>query len=158
MHKFWASVLFLTPEAPLNTRSWEFFNMAGRSLYYTLSQTSVKKIYFPSGSWTLHGRLWTDGTGEADKEPMLWLRYVDDTFIVWPHVRVQLVTFLDHLNGLCEKIQFTMEIEEENQLPFLDVLVERNKNTLTKLVFCKKTHTVPLPSTSHKSRQVYIIT
>ena len=62
----------------------------------------------------------------ADREPKLRLRYVDDTFIIWPHGRTQLVTFLDHLNGLCEKIQFTMEIEEENQLPFLDVLVKRN--------------------------------
>ena len=77
----------------------------------------------------------------ADREPKLWLRYVDDTFIIWPHGRTQLVTFLDHLNGLSEKIQFTMEIEEENQLPFLDVLVRRNENTLTTSVFHKKTHT-----------------
>ena len=77
----------------------------------------------------------------ADREPKLWLRYVDDTFIIWPHGRTQLVTFLDHLNGLCEKIQFTMEIEEENQLPFLDVVVKRNENTLTTSVFRKKTHT-----------------
>ena len=77
----------------------------------------------------------------ADREPKLWLRYVDDTFIIWPHGRTQLATFLDHLNGLCEKIQFTMETEEENQLPFLDVLVKRNENTLTTSVFRKKTHT-----------------
>ena len=50
-------------------------------------------------------------------------------------------TFLDHLNGLCEKIQFTMETEEENQLPFLDMLVKRNENTLTTSVFRKKIHT-----------------
>ena len=65
----------------------------------------------------------------ADREPKLWLRYVDDTFIVWPHGRTELATFLDHLNSLCEKIQLTMEIEEENQLPFLDVLVKRNEYT-----------------------------
>ena len=51
----------------------------------------------------------------ADSVPKLWLRHVDDTFIVWPHGRTQLVTFLDHLNGLCKKIQYTMEIEEKNQ-------------------------------------------
>ena len=77
----------------------------------------------------------------ADREPKLWLRNMDDTFIIWPHGRTQLVTFLDHLNGLCEKIQFTMEMEEENQLPFLDVLVKWNENTLTTSVFRKKTHT-----------------
>ena len=47
------------------------------------------------------------------------------------NTKTQLAYFLDHLNDLCEKIQFTMEIEEENQLPFLDVLVKRNENTLT---------------------------
>ena len=66
----------------------------------------------------------------ADRESKLWLRYMDDTFIVWPHGRTELATFLDHLNGLCQKVQFTMEIEE-NQLPFLDVLVKRNEYTLT---------------------------
>ena len=34
-----------------------------------------------------------------------------------------------------------MEIEEENQFPFLDVSVKKNENTLTTPVFCKKTHT-----------------
>ena len=77
----------------------------------------------------------------ADRELKLWLRYVDNAFIIWPHGRTQLANFLDHLNGLCEKIQFTMKIEEENQLPFLDVLVKRNENTLTTSEFCKKTHT-----------------
>ena len=58
-----------------------------------------------------------------------------------PYGRTQLVTFLDHLNGLCEKIQFTMEIEEENHLPFLAVSVKKNENNLTTSVFHKKTHT-----------------
>ena len=77
----------------------------------------------------------------VDREPKLWLRYVDDTFIIWPHGRTQLVAFLNHLNNLCEKIQFTMEVEEENQLPFLDVLVRRNGDSLSTSVYRKKTHT-----------------
>jgi len=32
---------------------------------------------------------------------------------------------------LCQKIQFTIEIEEKQQLPFIDVLVQRNDDNLT---------------------------
>ena len=77
----------------------------------------------------------------ADREPKLWLRYVDDTFIVWPHGRTHLEVLLKHLNSLCQKLQFTMETEEDNQLPFLDLLVSKNEDTLTTSVFRKKTHT-----------------
>lgn len=47
----------------------------------------------------------------TDREPKLWLRYgyVDNTLIPW---KSQLVTFLDHLNGHCENLQFTIDIEE----------------------------------------------
>jgi hypothetical protein len=40
----------------------------------------------------------------------LWLLYVDDTFVVWPHGPGQLQYFLSHLNSLRSTIQFAMEI------------------------------------------------
>ena len=42
---------------------------------------------------------------------------------------------MEHLNGLCQKIQFTVEMEENNQLPYLDVLVHRDEDTLTTSVY-----------------------
>ena len=48
---------------------------------------------------------------------------------------------MEHLNGLCQKIQFTVEMEENNQLPYLDVLVHRDDGTLTTSVYRKKTKT-----------------
>jgi hypothetical protein len=36
----------------------------------------------------------------AQHKPSLWLRYVDDTFVVWPHGPEQLQNFLNHLNSL----------------------------------------------------------
>ena len=48
---------------------------------------------------------------------------------------------MEHLNGLCHKIQFTVEMEENNQLPYLDVLVHRHEDTLTTSVYRKKIKT-----------------
>jgi hypothetical protein len=47
----------------------------------------------------------------APYKPLLWLRYVDDTFVVWPHGLEQLHIFLGHLNSLRPSIRFTMETE-----------------------------------------------
>ncbi|XP_018571050.1 protein cortex-like [Anoplophora glabripennis] len=58
-------------------------------------------------------------------KPKCWYRYVDDTFIIWPHGRNTVVDFLDHISGIHPDIQFTMELEKNAALPFLDVLVER---------------------------------
>ena len=80
---------------------------------------------------------------KADKKPSLWLRYVDDTFVIWPHNPELLQPFLHHLNCLRSSIKFTMEIEKDSTLPFLDVLVTRNPqdNTIQTTVYRKLTHT-----------------
>lgn len=62
----------------------------------------------------------------AGYKPKAWLRYVDDTFVLWPHGHEKLFHFLDHLNKKHSKIMFTMEIENHNQLSFLDILVKKN--------------------------------
>ncbi|KAF2901706.1 hypothetical protein ILUMI_04485, partial [Ignelater luminosus] len=64
----------------------------------------------------------------ASHKPKLWLRCVDDTFVFWTHGREQLNAFLDHLNSIHQKLKFTMEIEDNNQLPFLDVLVKKRRD------------------------------
>ena len=47
----------------------------------------------------------------ARYKPKLWLRYVDDTFIIWQHGSDKLSDFLDHLNQQHPRIQFTMKTE-----------------------------------------------
>lgn len=54
----------------------------------------------------------------APLRPKLWLRYVDDTFVIWPHNQTNLAHFLEHLNSIRESIQFTMEQESEGQIAF----------------------------------------
>ena len=62
---------------------------------------------------------------QAAHKPVYWFRYVDDIFIIWPHGQEKLEEFLNHISGLHNKIQFTMEKEEEGHLPFLDIDIYR---------------------------------
>jgi len=78
----------------------------------------------------------------ATHKPTCWYRYVDDTFVIWPHGQDKLQDFLNHINGLHKKIQFTMEIEKDVHLPFLDIdIYRKNDGCLGHKVYRKPTHT-----------------
>ena len=69
-----------------------------------------------------------------------WKRYVDDICTVVPKQRVQ--HLLQHLNGIEETIQFTVELESNGCLPFLDVLLRRRPDgSISTSVYRKDTHT-----------------
>ena len=74
-------------------------------------------------------------------KPSCWFRYVDDTFVIWPHGPNTLQNFLIHLNSIRPTIQFTMETEVNNTIPFLDVLVTKTDATFSTKVYRKPTHT-----------------
>lgn len=74
--------------------------------------------------------------------PKLWKRYVDDTNVIWSHGQEELDLFFNHLNCQSSAIKFTMEKEVNGCLPFLDILLYKNKDGfLSHSVFWKKTHT-----------------
>ncbi|KAK5639002.1 hypothetical protein RI129_011494 [Pyrocoelia pectoralis] len=74
-------------------------------------------------------------------KPKCWYRYVDDTFVIWQHGLDNLNDFLQHLNNIHPNITFTMEIEKQNQLPFLDILVTKTEKEFSYTLFRKPTHT-----------------
>lgn len=72
--------------------------------------------------------------------PSIWKRFVDDTFCVLKSTQID--TFLHHLNNQHPDITFTTEIQHNNQLPFLDVLIEINPDrTLKTSIYRKPTNT-----------------
>nr|VZI24887.1 unnamed protein product [Spirometra erinaceieuropaei] len=78
-------------------------------------------------------------------EPVFWRRYVDDTFVIVKKDMLQ--HFHSLLNAVFPDIKFTREEEQEQQLPFLDVLVRRNLNgELETTVYRKATNTTQLLS------------
>jgi hypothetical protein len=58
------------------------------------------------------------------------------------HGRENLTGFFDHLNNQSESIKFTMELEENISIPFLDILISKKDNgLLSHQVYRKINHT-----------------
>ena len=75
-----------------------------------------------------------------EKRTTEWRAHTD-TFVVCNEGQDKLHSFLEHLNSVRPSIKFTMEVEEDRKLPFLDVMVTRNEDRLVTSVYRKKTHT-----------------
>ena len=72
--------------------------------------------------------------------PLLYRRYVDDTFCMFDN-KSQSIHFLQFLNSLHPSLVFTTELEQNNALPFLDVLVQKHHNKFLTTVYRKPTFT-----------------
>lgn len=78
-------------------------------------------------------------------EPILFVRYVDDCFIVYDSAKFKIGDLLNFFNTQCPSIQYTMEEESNAQLPFLDCLVQRQPSTIGSIqlvldIYRKPTH------------------
>ena len=75
---------------------------------------------------------------DCDQKPGVYFRYVDDTYTIFK-TEAECDTFLKHLNCLHTALHFTFEKEENNSLPFLDVLVEKSDTGFLTRVYRKPT-------------------
>jgi len=76
----------------------------------------------------------------AIDKPLFYFRYVDDTFAIF-NSESECNHFLRELNSLHPSLNFTQEMEDNNRLPFLDVLVEKTENRFLTSVYRKPTFT-----------------
>nr|VZI36625.1 unnamed protein product [Spirometra erinaceieuropaei] len=73
-------------------------------------------------------------------KPKVWARYVNDTFVIIDQDKINY--YANVLNSIMPDLQFTMEEEVEDKLPFLDVFVCRQSNgDLAASVYRKPTNT-----------------
>ena len=67
-----------------------------------------------------------------------WRRYVDDTIC---YMKVDSIDYvLSKLNNFHKNIQFTVEVEKEGRISFLDVLMTRDNNNIKTTVHRKSTN------------------
>ena len=72
---------------------------------------------------------------------LYWYRYVDDVIACFSGTDRQLNSFLEFINKLHPNIKFTIELESQNSINFLDLTVTREKDKHVFSVFRKPSHT-----------------
>ena len=77
----------------------------------------------------------------SDEFPSFYRRFVDDTFSIFQGGEECASRFFKRLNSVHPSLQFTMEQEHDDQLPFMDVLVKRHGNRLVRSIYRKPTFT-----------------
>ena len=85
--------------------------------------------------------------------PLLYLRYIDDIFIIWQHGKDNLDIFIDHLNSCSDHIKFTSETSTE-QVAFLDTIVQLRNNQIETDLYSKPTdsHNYLMYDSAHPQR------
>jgi hypothetical protein len=74
-----------------------------------------------------------------EPKPSIWLRYIDDIFLIWEHGQESLDIFLSHLNNCHNTIKFTAE-QSPSAVNFLDTTVKVGEDRkLYTTLYCKPT-------------------
>lgn len=74
----------------------------------------------------------------SEYKPSLYVRYIDDIFMIWEHGDEKLKAFHEAFNSQTETIKFTMEHSKVN-LNFLDVSVSNEDGRLSTSIYRKPT-------------------
>ena len=80
-------------------------------------------------------------TGEFRDNIVFWKRQMDDIFFVWKGSKEELELFVWKFNRIEIRIQFTLEVEKEEFLPFLDVGILKKEGKLVTKIYRKPIHT-----------------
>jgi len=97
-------------------------------------------ITFSGNCEFLHGEFWEENNRQSDTQTCILVQICRWYFRHLAHGQEKLREFLNNLNGLHNKMQFTME--KEGHLPFLDIDIYRKTDgSLGHKVYWKPTHT-----------------
>ena len=73
-----------------------------------------------------------------EKQPLIYLRYIDDIFLLWQHRKPELDLFLHHLNSRVDTLNFTTDLSD-SEIAFLDVKVKIRENKIETDLYSKPT-------------------
>lgn len=114
-------------------------------IYLQVSGTAMGKKFAPSYANIFMAEWETEALKKCYLKPTLYIRFLDDIFILWDHGEEQFHTFFDILNTSNPAVKLSYRIEHQS-IDFLDVTVFKGPNliknkTLDTKVFFKPTDT-----------------
>lgn len=107
--------------------------------YLQTGGTAMGTKVAPSYANIFMGELESKMLHTAPYKTHLYLRYIDDIFIIWTGTETQHSAFYDHCNSFHKSIKLTIEYSME-EITFLDTVVHRDKDgNLVFGLYCKPT-------------------
>jgi hypothetical protein len=74
-------------------------------------------------------------------KPLVWVRYVDDIFCLFTIDLIKIIEFQKRINCWHSNLKFTLEMEINQQIPFLDVMIIRSVDKFETTIYRKPTNT-----------------
>lgn len=101
--------------------------------------TSMGTIMAPEYAIIFMDKIEREFLNTQHKKPLVWWRFIDDIFIIWPHSSEELKSFTTALNDYHHTIKFTFTINKRS-VNFLDTIVNLDDNgNLTTTLYKKPT-------------------
>ena len=91
--------------------------------YLQVLGTALGTRMAPSCASLFMGKLEMDFLGSCNKTPLIWLRFLDDIFMVWNHSEQELHEFISKINKFHDTIKFTFNYSNK-EANFLDVIIK----------------------------------
>ena len=106
--------------------------------YLQISGTAMGTRCAPNYAIIFMAKLEEEFLQQTDKKPKVWLRFIDDIFMVWNHGEENLKKMLEELNNFHPQIKFTEE-HNEYGISFLDTFTFIENGQLMTRVYHKPT-------------------
>jgi len=121
--------------------------------YLQIGGTAIGTKAAPSFAVIYMGSFEEEHVYTYEKQPLTYMRYIDDIFMLWQHGKTELDLFMTHLNSRVETINFTSETSETD-IAFLDVKVKIREGMIETDLYSKPTdsHDYLMYSSAHPQR------
>ena len=95
--------------------------------YLQIGGTAMGTSVAPNYANLFMDRFETKALDNWSLKPLVWLRFIDDIFMIWTHGEDSLSNFIEYLNGIHPTIKFTHKVSTSS-INFLDTTIKINSN------------------------------